>query len=84
MQLIEARELAGNPRTFEVREGNWDAVRSALEAVKYHVTRNSVVWHASVPMPRGYTKDDLAGFQNLTAMFTGGRRLGPSWRRMTA
>lgn len=72
VHLIEARELAAQHRTFEVGQGNWDTLRSTLEAIKYHGASNPATWRTSVPLPRGYTREELTGFQNLTLVVTDG------------
>lgn len=78
VHLIEARELAAQHRTFEVDRGNWADLRSELEAVRYHGTSNSAAWRTSVPLPRGYTREELAGFQNLTLVVTDGLKANDS------
>lgn len=72
VHLIEARETAAQHRTFEVGQGNWDTLRGALETIKYHGANNPATWRTSVPLPRGFTREELAGFQNLTLVVTDG------------
>ena len=72
VHLIETHVVAEPARSFEVRQGNWRALRDALEAVRYDGASNPAAWAAQIPVKHGFPKEFLAGFRPLTLVFTDG------------
>lgn len=72
VSLIETHVAAEAPKTFDVKKGNWDALRTALEKIQYDGASNPATWSAQIPSARDNTQQELAGFKNLTLVFSDG------------